>query len=90
MSKEKLQKYLEETRRSFDTIDQMGEAELGVFLFLAAMLIGVDDIEKPIEEALERAYKEYVRRETELCWINIWARQVAIYLMNRQNKYELF
>lgn len=90
MSKEKLQKYLEETHRSFDTIDQMGEGELGVFLFLAAMLIDVDDIEKPIEEALGRAYKEYVRRETELCWTNIWARQVAIYLMNRQNKYELF
>lgn len=39
---------------------------------------------------LKAAYEEYQKRRWKLCWVNIWARQIALYLLNIKNKNELF
>ena len=90
MKEEKLFKYLEETNRSAEEISQMGEEELGTFLFVATTLLSDHELDKRVEEVLHSAYEEYTKRDWNLCWVNIWARQTALYLLNREDKNELF
>lgn len=90
MKEEKLFQYLEETNRSAEEISQMGEEELGTFLFAATTLLSDHELDKRVEEVLHSAYEEYTKRDWNLCWVNIWARQTALYLLNREDKNELF
>lgn len=85
-----LLQYLSETQRSTNEIEKMGEEELGTFLFLSVMLLKYHEPDEALERALQCAYEEYTKRDWNLCWVNIWARQAALYLLNKKNKEELF
>lgn len=90
VTEEKLLEYLKETHCSVEEIDKMSEEELGTFLFVGAILVNNVDLNKTAESVLKAAYEEYQKRRWKLCWVNIWARQIALYLLNIKNKNELF
>lgn len=89
-AKKNIQKYLDECNRTVPEISDMGEEELATLLFVSTSLQSAHEVEKSLQEAVKMAYKEYTKRDWKLCWVNIWARKAALYVMNEQSKTELF
>lgn len=82
--------YLSETQRCVDDIPHMGDEELAHLCFVAALHMGEREL-KPEEVLIaETVYEEYKKRTWDICWVNIWMRRIAMYLLNRKKQGELY
>ncbi|MBS6396153.1 MAG: hypothetical protein KH452_03220 [Clostridiales bacterium] len=81
--------YLEEQEKAEDQIPQMNEEELAHLLFVTAVNLQDHDLEEDEQQIMKAAYEEYLRRDWEIPWVNIWARRIALYLLNEKEAAEL-
>lgn len=87
--KEGIRRYLTEQGRKADQISDMNDEELAHFLFVAAIHERDQSLEDDEKEAVTAAYEEYGKREWNICWVNIWARKIALNMLNEKSGEEL-
>lgn len=87
--KEGIRGYLEQQGRTAGQIVQMNDEELAHLLFVIAINERDQSLEADEKEIMEAAYEEYRRRKWDICWVNIWARKIALCLLNEKTGKEL-
>lgn len=88
-TKSGINNYLEATGRSCDKVKEMNDNELAHLIFVIAVNLEVQKLQPDEEAVAEEAYKEYRKRTWKICWVGIWARRIALYLMNGKSPMEL-
>lgn len=80
-----IQIYLEKQGKDPEDILEMGDLELAYLLFVGAINLQRQDLSEREEQILDCAYEEYRKRKQTVPWENLWARRIALYLMNQKD-----
>lgn len=82
-------RYLQETGRELEDIPDMQEKELAYLLFVSALNVEARELGEEEEAVLKAVYRAYTGQEWKDCWVNIWARRIAMHLLNEKKSEEL-
>lgn len=80
-----IQIYLEKQGKDPEEIPEMSDLELAYLLFVGAINLQRQDLSEREEQILDCAYEEYRKRKQTVPWENLWARRIALYLMNQKD-----
>lgn len=79
--------YMKDQRKEARDVPVMNDLELAHLLFICALTIQNYEIVGDEEAIMRIAYEEYRNREQtdKIRWVNIWARRIALYLLERES-----